>query len=90
MYWFMKMVYKYNYHNPGYYPSSWLLFKTHCFEDWIQSQSSGGTCSVEPMDRARLFLSLGQETDTSSIYWTQLNRFYLKTETEFSLRNIMF
>jgi predicted membrane protein len=32
----------------------------------------------------------GPEIGTSSIDWAQLCRFYLKTETEFSLRNVMF
>jgi hypothetical protein len=29
------------------------------------------------------------ETETSSIDWVQLSRFYLKTETESSLRNVV-
>jgi hypothetical protein len=33
---------------------------------------------------------LGPEIGTSSIDWSQLSRFYLKTETESSLRNVMF
>jgi hypothetical protein len=32
----------------------------------------------------------GPEIGTSSIDWTQLSRFFLKTETEFSLRNVVF
>jgi hypothetical protein len=32
----------------------------------------------------------GPEIGTSSIDWAQLSRFYLQTETEFSLRNIVF
>jgi hypothetical protein len=27
---------------------------------------------------------------TSSVDWAQLNKFYLKTETEYSLRNVVF
>jgi hypothetical protein len=30
------------------------------------------------------------EIGTSSIKWAQLSRFYLKTETEFGLRNVAF
>jgi hypothetical protein len=37
-----------------------------------------------------LSLSLGPEIGTSSIDWTQLSRFYLKTETESSLQNAVF
>jgi hypothetical protein len=32
----------------------------------------------------------GPETETNSIYWAEQSRFHLKTETESSLRNIMF
>jgi hypothetical protein len=32
----------------------------------------------------------GPETVTSSVYWTQLSRFHLKTETESSLRKVAF
>jgi hypothetical protein len=31
-----------------------------------------------------------QEIRASSIYWIQLSRFYLRTETESSLRNVVF
>jgi hypothetical protein len=31
----------------------------------------------------------GPEIGASSIYWIQLSRFYLKTETESSLRNVV-
>jgi hypothetical protein len=48
-----------------------LYFKTQLFGDWILSPSSGETS--------------GHETGTSFIDWAQLSRFYLKTETEFSL-----
>jgi hypothetical protein len=43
---FVKISREHNYHNSGNYPSFCLLFKTRCFEDWIISQSSGGTYSV--------------------------------------------
>jgi hypothetical protein len=33
---------------------------------------------------------MSPEIGTSSIDWTQLSRFYLKTETESSLRNVAF
>jgi hypothetical protein len=32
----------------------------------------------------------GTETDIRSIYWAQLSRFHLKTETESSLQNVVF
>jgi hypothetical protein len=32
----------------------------------------------------------GPKTGTSSVYWAQLNRYHLKTETECSLRNVVF
>jgi hypothetical protein len=32
----------------------------------------------------------GLETETSSINWAQLVRFHLKTDTESSLRNVVF
>jgi hypothetical protein len=34
--------------------------------------------------------ALSPEIGTSSIDWAQLSRFYLKTETESSLRNVVF
>jgi hypothetical protein len=37
-----------------------------------------------------LYISVHLEIGTSSVDWTQLNRFYLKTETESSLRNVVF
>jgi hypothetical protein len=33
---------------------------------------------------------LSPETESSSIYWTQLSRYHLKTETRSNLRNILF
>jgi hypothetical protein len=36
---------------------------------------------LSPIDRANLCLCTGLETETIYIYWIQLNRFYLKTET---------
>jgi hypothetical protein len=35
-------------------------------------------------------LSICPEIGTSSIDWAQLSKFYLKTETESSLRNVVF
>jgi hypothetical protein len=35
-------------------------------------------------------LLLQLNLETSSIYWTQLSRFRLKTEREFRLRNVVF
>jgi hypothetical protein len=65
----------------GYYPSSLpkavlFIFKTQRFGDWILSPSSDKTA--------------GPEIGTSSIDWAQLSRFYLKTEIESSLRNVVF
>jgi hypothetical protein len=33
---------------------------------------------------------IGSEIGTSSIYWAQLSRFYLRTEIESNLRNVVF
>jgi hypothetical protein len=71
------MVYYYKYYVFGYYPSSCPFKKTQRFGDWILSPSSGKTYS-------------GPEIGASSIYWIQLSRFYLRTETESSLRNVVF
>jgi hypothetical protein len=35
-------------------------------------------------------ISSGPETESSYIYWAELSMFHLKTEAEFSLRNILF
>jgi hypothetical protein len=43
-----KLKYFYNYHNPGHYPSSCVLFKTRNFGNWILSPSSAETYSVGP------------------------------------------
>jgi hypothetical protein len=40
----MTVVYQYNYHGSGRYPSSWLSFKTLHFRDWILSPSPGEIC----------------------------------------------
>jgi hypothetical protein len=37
-----------------------------------------------------VLVQVSEEKETSSINWAQLNRFYLKAETESSLRNIVF
>jgi hypothetical protein len=37
-----------------------------------------------------LYCCWSQETETSSIYWAQLPTLHLKTETESSLRNVVF
>jgi hypothetical protein len=42
----------YNCHNPGYYPSSYLLYNTPAIGNWILPPSSAGTYSVGPMDTA--------------------------------------
>jgi hypothetical protein len=40
--------YSYNYYNSGQYQSSWPLFKTRRFGNWILSPSSGYSCSGGP------------------------------------------
>jgi hypothetical protein len=67
IYKFVTMVYYYNYHNSGYYPLSFHLFKTRRFGDWILSLSLslGGNCSVGSIHRATHRLC----TKTSSLYW---------------------
>jgi hypothetical protein len=42
---------------------------------------------LDPIDRASPYL---RTFFFSSIYWIQLSRFYLRTETESSLRNVVF
>jgi hypothetical protein len=68
-----------NYHNSRHYPSFCILFKTQRFGDRILSPSSSGTYSVG---------HIRSETWTSSIYWTQLYRLHIKTETGTRLRNV--
>jgi hypothetical protein len=85
----VKRVYSYKYYVSIHYPSSCfylktppcLYFKTRRFGDWIISPSSGETYSVE---------LLYPEIGISSIDLAQLSRFYLKTETESNIRNIVF
>jgi hypothetical protein len=45
---FVTMVYWYNYHNSGHYPSSCLLFKTRRFGHCTRPPSSDGAYSVVP------------------------------------------
>jgi hypothetical protein len=42
------------------------------------------------LDIIRLPVLVGPDVGTSSVDWTQMSRFYLKTETESSLRNVVF
>jgi hypothetical protein len=51
------------------------------------SPFSYGTHSVGPSGQS---YSKPDQTENSSVHWTQLNRFYLKTETEWSLKNLVF
>jgi hypothetical protein len=60
----------------------------HCPVFWIKQNVSGtgfclrlqvGPIQLGPIDRAILCL---RETETSCIYWPQLSRFHLKTETD--------
>jgi hypothetical protein len=45
----------------------------------------------ESFQKTEEWYSVEQDlTETSSIYWAQVSRFHLKTETESSHRNIMF
>jgi hypothetical protein len=57
-----------------------VLFIFQNVSDWILSPPSGKTYSVGPKP----------EKGTSSIDWAQLSKFYLKAETESSLRNVVF
>jgi hypothetical protein len=70
------MVRSYKYYIFCHYSSSCLYYKIQRFGDWILSPSSGKTYSPE--------------IGTSNINLVQLNRIYLKTETESSLRNVVF
>jgi hypothetical protein len=45
---------------------------------------------TQKMRLIALMLLIGPEISISFIDWTQLSRFYLKTETESSLRNVVF
>jgi hypothetical protein len=58
-----------------------FLFKTQRYRDWILTPFSGKTYSVG---------HLSPEIETTSSDWAQLSKFYLKTETESSLRNVVF
>jgi hypothetical protein len=51
-----------------------LLFKVQLFGDWILSTTSGGI--------------LESVSEIISVFWTQLSKLNLKTETESSLRNV--
>jgi hypothetical protein len=58
-----------------------FLFKTHNVSEtgfYLRVQ-------VEPTQLG----PIGREIGTSSVDWSQLIRFYLKTETESSLRNVV-
>jgi hypothetical protein len=55
---------------------------TQRFGDWVMSPPSRGTYSVGPRIVSR--------RQASSMHLTQLSRFYLKKETESSLRNVLF
>jgi hypothetical protein len=80
-----KNTEKCNYHNSGHYPLSCLLLKTQRFRDWIPSPFSGGTYSV---GSNRQSYSISVYPLLGSIYWAQLNRCNLKTETGCSLQNL--
>jgi hypothetical protein len=95
----MDNVQKYNnwykYYVVGHYPSSCLYPKTSsCLFFKKHNVSESGFClrlqlkptRWGPIHRA----SLRPKIWTSSIDWAQLNRFYLKTVTESSLRNVAF
>jgi hypothetical protein len=86
---FVTMVYLYNYHNSGYYLSPIFYLKSRRFGDWSLSPSSGGTSSDGP-NRKSDSLSPYLLAETSSFYLVYLSKFYLKTETESSLRNVVF
>jgi hypothetical protein len=65
-------------------PPSCFYLKTPCFGDWILSLFQIKPAKLDTIDGA------SQEAGTSSIDWAQQSRFYLKTETESSLRNVLF
>jgi hypothetical protein len=77
-----RIVLYYKYYVFGPYPSSCLylkkpscsFFKTRRFGDWILSPA----------------LVSDPEIGTRSIDWAQQSRFYLRTETESGLRNVVF
>jgi hypothetical protein len=50
------------------------------------------SCATLYVNAALMFLNIIRrpEVGTSSIDWVQQSRFYLKTETETSLRNVVF
>jgi hypothetical protein len=80
----------YNYYNSGHYPSSCLLSKTRRFGGWaiLGHRGRSSLCLQTPAAAPRRFKK--QIAETRPIYWTQLSTFHLKTETESSLRNVVF
>jgi hypothetical protein len=79
----------------GHYPSSCLcltcpvsLTKHIVSETGFRFRLQVKPTQLGPIDRASLYLHT--KIETSFIDWTQLNRFYLKTETESSFRNVVF
>jgi hypothetical protein len=88
----ITLNFMYKYYVSGHYPSSRFYLKHHPVYILKHNVSETGFClrlHVKPtqlgsIDRA------GPEIGTSSVDWAQLNRFYMKTETESSLRNVVF
>jgi hypothetical protein len=74
----------------GVWPEELLSVTLHYhrpyISDWLRTSSSPQLFAVSSAHPK----SPGPEIGTSSIDWAQLSRFYLKTETEFSLRNVVF
>jgi hypothetical protein len=58
---------------------------TQHFGNWILSPSSGGTWA-----KLTELVPVVRRQELSSVDWAQLSRYHLKTETESSLRNVLF
>jgi hypothetical protein len=67
-------------HNSELYPSFCMLFKTWRFRDWILLYSFCELC----------LCCSSPETETSSVFWAVQSKSHLRTETESSLRNVVF
>jgi hypothetical protein len=69
-----------------------LVFCLKCRPVYISKHnvSETGFCLRFKVRFTRLGPTLSLEVGTSSIYWTQLSMFYLNTEIDCSLRNVVF
>jgi hypothetical protein len=59
--------------------------------EWLVSLPGETASGTRLIETNIVFLGIihRPEVGTSSIHWAQLSRFYLKTETESSLRNVV-